>query len=110
MSDDPEFTPSELAMVMPFVTTQSHGGPHDDGSYVAGSEMAQLEAEMRVAAAVNAVPCPRYLRTDNVPQVDLIAMRHGFTVEFKPWSEHPDEWTAAQFTNSRGITAAVTDG
>lgn len=36
--------PDEYGLVMPFVSTASQGGPHDDDSYVAGYEMGQLDA------------------------------------------------------------------
>ena len=104
MPDAPTPPDDEMNLVMPFVTVCSVGGPHDDESYVAGAEVAQLGVEFQIAAAVNAVPCPRYVRSDNVPQVDLVAMRHGFTAVFTPWDEHPDEWTRVDLTNSRGLT------
>lgn len=99
----------EMELVMPFVTVASSGGPHDDAAYVAGSEVAQIDVELRVAQVVNAVPCPRYVRTDNVPQLDLVAMRHGFEVVFTPWDEHPDEWCRMDLTNSRGLTCREED-
>jgi len=86
-----------FGLVMPFVVTRSNGGPFDDAAYVAGAEFGQLDEHLRQAAAVRAIPQPRYINSANVPQVDLLAMHHGFTVTFEPWDEHPDEWTMATF-------------
>lgn len=74
---------------MPFVVCASQGGPHDDGPFVAGYECGWLDATL--AAGPDTVS--RYMRADSLPQVDLIAMRHGYTVTSTPWDEHPDEWT-----------------
>lgn len=94
MSDEPEY-----ALVMPFVTCASNGGPHDDSSYVAGWEMGALDAALKHASALNIGPRPT-LRTsihaDNQPQADLIAMKHGFHVVFEEIDGHPD-WMHAEF-------------
>lgn len=89
--------PSEFGLVMPFVTCTSNGGPHDDGTFVAGYECGQIDAELALAASIHAQPRERYVSTDSVPQVDLIAMRHGFHMTAEPWGKHPDEWTLVKF-------------
>ena len=72
MSDEAEF-----GLLMPFVTTTSNGGPHDDESYVAGYEMGQLDARL-AAAAHHKLGCPEVVvQRKSLPQVELIAMRHG---------------------------------
>ena len=68
---------------VPFVTVASVGGPHDDLSYVCGFEVARLDAELGLLGTVDGdlawTPDMPYHRT-NVPQIDLGAMGHGFTV------------------------------
>jgi len=68
---------AEFGLLMPFVTVTSRGGPHDDASYVAGYEMGQLDARL-AAAAHHHLGCPEVVMLRcNLPQAELIAMRHG---------------------------------
>lgn len=83
MSDEPAFE-----LVMPFVTVASKGGPHEDQAYVAGWEMGALDAFLQHGYVVN--PWQQTIRTDNVPQADRIAMKHGWIPEF---SDDEDGWT-----------------
>jgi len=77
MADDEQGT-YELAM--PFVTVASRGGPHDDDAYVCGWEMGQLDANLRMIKAVGSgITLSATMHAANLPQADLIAMRHGFT-------------------------------
>lgn len=77
---------SEFEIKIPFVVTTSVGGPYDDDAYAAGWEAAQVEKWL---GAVDALACAGSLRpalpfhTENVPQIDLVAMGHGWkmTVE-----------------------------
>jgi hypothetical protein len=32
-----------------------------------------------------------------VPQLDLLAAKHGYKMTAEPWEEHPDEWTFTSF-------------
>lgn len=73
MSDDDEVN---LDLVMPFVTVVSKGGPHDDDSYVAGYAMGLLDAKLSDGGHQE----PLAVRDDCLPQVDLLAMRYGYTV------------------------------
>jgi hypothetical protein len=67
----------EFGLLMPFVTVVSRGGPHDDESYVAGYEMGQLDARL-AAAGHHRLGCPEVvMQRANLPQAELIAMRHG---------------------------------
>lgn len=84
--EEHEFT--DYGMVMPFVTVTSKGGPHDDDSYVAGWEMGALDAELKVSTW----PLTRTVRTENLPQVDLIAMRYGYTTDWYT-AETAPEWS-----------------
>ena len=68
-------------LVMPFVTVASKGGPHDDDAYTAGWSMGALDAllEHQRPAMVEDT-----ILTECMPQADMIAMRHGYTVVFEP--------------------------
>lgn len=92
---DPEGT---YAMLMPFVTVASKGGPHDDNSYVAGWEMGALDEELkRTTWAIDKV-----IHTANREQADLIAMKNNFKAVITPSQEHP-EWSTALFIPQRGL-------
>lgn len=80
------------AMVMPFVTTISHGGPHEDQSYVAGYEMGLLDAGLRDGVGKT---FRTTIRTDNLPQADLLGMRYGWMMT-KIETTAP-EWTFVSF-------------
>lgn len=78
---------ADYGLVMPFVTVASKGGPHDDQAYVAGYEMGKLDVELLTGLDA----FERTIRTDNVPQADLLAMRHGWKIESE--ATEYDEWT-----------------
>jgi hypothetical protein len=85
-----------LELVMPFIVCASKGGPFDDAAYVAGWEMGQLNVDL--AGRPDGV-VERILHVDNVPQADLVAMRHGFQVERIPVPEgDADGWACVRFT------------
>ena len=79
----------EYGLVMPFVVCRSYGGPFDDGAFVAGFELGYISGLLEHHPAV----VERYVRTANMPQLDLIAMHYGYLLESEPWAEYPDEWT-----------------
>lgn len=87
-------------LVMPFVTVASNGGIHDDDSYVAGWEMGVLD--FRLGLARNAglgLPCAT-VHVGNMPQVDLIAMKHELLVVVEEWTGSADiaeEWRHIHF-------------
>lgn len=87
--------PSSFGLVMPFVVTQSQAGPHADEPFVAGYECGYLDhlLESRIHESVE-----RYVHTSIVPQLDLVAMRHGYTMTSEPWQDHPDQWTLVTLT------------
>jgi hypothetical protein len=92
--DNPEGQGS-YGMVMPFVTVASKGGPHDDESYAAGFEMGGLDATLKALAPFTAlVRMPVTIRSVNREQADLIAMKHGFTIDDVMWTDEsgPDGW------------------
>lgn len=98
MSDDEDFQ-----LEMPFINVKSKGGPFDDDAYVCGFEVGAIAAEMQLASSLRtssmvvAFPSSRYVHAINVPQLDLIAMRYGFTVTSSP-PEDDSEWAFIQFS------------
>lgn len=106
MSDDEP----DYLMTMPFVTVSSVGGPHDDVSYAAGYEMGQLAARLdQVELLQSEYRPPLPIRRENLPQADLLAMRHSYTMVV---DEHGDltpqdarnEWVFVTFV-APGATA-----
>jgi hypothetical protein len=85
VSDHEEDEPAafEYEMVMPFVTVATKGGPHEDVAYVAGWECGTLDRDLALATEIRAVPDARVVQAASVPQVDLIAMKHGFVATFE---------------------------
>ena len=89
VSDDDDTL--EFGLVMPFVVCESQGGPYQDESFVAGYELGQLSARLEAKPAFLRLP----LRTASMRQVDLIAMRHGYSLR-----QHVmpvAEWTQCEF-------------
>lgn len=83
---------ADYGLVMPFVTVASKGGPHDDDAYVAGYEMGKLDVELLTMLD----PFEREIHTENLPQADLLAMRHGWSVE--QLGEADEHWTCLVFS------------
>jgi hypothetical protein len=83
---------SEFSLLMPFVVCQSKGGPYDDEAYVAGYEAGLVDA--RLDSGVDAFMADWLCHADNAPQLDLIAMRHGYKAEFR---ELGDGWMEARY-------------
>lgn len=84
----------DFGLIMPFVVCKSQGGPYDDQCFVAGYELGFIDALLTSKISL----LERYLRTDSLPLVDLLAMRHGYSIASKPWDEHPDEWSLVRLT------------
>jgi hypothetical protein len=78
---------------MPFVTVTSKGGPHEDGAYVAGWEMGALDALLEHARPPLVEST---IHASNVPQADLVAMKHGYDTTF---TEYDDEWSFLKATS-----------
>lgn len=64
-------------LVMPFVVVASAGGPYDDEAFVAGWSCAEVDQALTALAPWRAT-FQRAVRAGVVPQVDLIAMKHGY--------------------------------
>lgn len=82
--------------VMPFVLVQSQGGPFDDGAFVAGMTCGSLDQELVLTAALQTLPRERYIDARFIPQVDLIAMRHGYQIRIGDLDE-PSGWPVVEF-------------
>lgn len=72
-----------FGMLMPFVTVQSKGGPHDDVSYAAGYAMGLLDEKLCQGLGVVEMP----VGLESVPQADLLAMRYGYRMTSTPEGE-----------------------
>jgi hypothetical protein len=94
--DQPESKAMEL--VMPFVVVASKGGPYDDESFAAGWQAGQIEGALATAVHLGATRLHfPIFRTALLKQVDLIAMRHGYTASVEASEEWP-EWGALVIT------------
>jgi hypothetical protein len=88
---------AEFGLVMPYVSCVSSGGLYDDEPYVAGWEVGVLDVVLATLALGNRIcELMRRVRTGNVPQLDLVAMQHGWTMTSTVDDEHP-EWSAVTF-------------
>lgn len=87
---------SEYTAVMPFVLCKTNGGPYDDSAFVAGATCGALNEELRVLALSRAIPRERYINAAYLPQVDLIAMRHGYTTSLGDLDK-PSGWQVVTF-------------
>jgi len=86
---------SEFGLVMPFVVCVSNGGPYDDAAYCAGFEAGMVDTILATLPdGINQASRP--VRSDNLPQIDLIAMQHGWTITTIVDDELP-EWTTVTF-------------
>ena len=85
-------------LAMPFVVCKSKGGPYDDAAYVAGWEGAYWDLELqRMGEFTTGHTIVASIHTDNQPQIDLIAMKHGWTATFdEPDPEFPG-WLTVTF-------------
>lgn len=83
-------------LVMPFVVCASQGGPYEDDSFVAGYHLGEISAML----AQEIAEYQTTIRTASVPQLDLIAMRWGYSfTTVGPMAEvDPDEWTQVILT------------
>ncbi len=91
---------AHYGLVMPFVVTRDVGGPYAADAFVAGWEAGVIDMLLPIVRP-HGLTVSRYVHPPLVPQLDLVAMRHGYTLTTEPWDEHPDEWTLATFTPAR---------
>lgn len=71
-------------MVMPFVVVASKGGPFDDSSYAAGWEAGAIDERLSTLTLVDkTLTLGITVHTENRPQLDLVAMKHGYQATFE---------------------------
>ena len=106
MSADDRDDEVEFSMVMPFVVCKSNGGPYDDSAFVAGAEFGKIASELErwESGALRVYEMQTQVRSEMVPQYDLLAMHHDLTLTATPWEEHPDEWTFLTFSRPQEPT------
>lgn len=85
-------------LVMPFVVCASRGGPYDDQSFVAGYAAGRLAVLLESLATCGGSGTRFTVHTGLLPQLDLMAMRHGFTLDSAPCPE-ADGWSTATFSH-----------
>jgi len=95
MGDDSEDGIEDFGLIMPFVACRSAGGEYDDNSFTAGwlacsvdDHLATLpEGHMAYAFSI---------QPEMKDQMDLIAMRHGFTLKIMS-DEYLPDWLGVTF-------------
>jgi hypothetical protein len=96
---------SEYGLVMPFILVKSNGGPFDDAAFVAGMTCGALYQELENCAPMQAVPRARYIQAQLVPQIDLIAMKHGYQLRLGDYDE-ASGWQHVSFDTEDGTPPA----
>jgi hypothetical protein len=91
--ENPEET--TWGLVMPFVVVKSVGGELDDLSFACGWDCGALDTELHTCHELTATPRARYVKVEILQQLDLIAMRHGFTVQL---GDESPGWRHVSFT------------
>lgn len=66
----------DYELVMPFIVVKSVGGPFEDTDFVAGFQCGDLFRRMDHGEN----PIMATLYKSLIPQFDLIAMKHGYTI------------------------------
>ena len=77
---DPENEEHVFGLIMPFVVVKSAGGALDDLSFTCGWDCGELYGELETCHRLGATPRARFVKPEIMPQLDLIAMKHGFTM------------------------------
>lgn len=95
---DDNIDPDEVTygLVMPFVVC-APDGPYDSDAFVAGVYYGELDMRMKK----NEARVERYVPTPLVPQIDLLAMFHGYSFSATPWEEYPEDWTYVKMERLR---------
>ncbi|MEV2259167.1 hypothetical protein AB0J13_10965 [Streptomyces anulatus] len=90
---------TEYELAMPMMLVQSQGGPFDDAAFVAGYTCGTIDQELFLASALNAAPTARYVNAQYLTQIDLIAMRHQYTLELGELDE-ASGWQMVAFSRA----------
>lgn len=91
----PEGFDSQFDLVMPFVVVVSSDGPFDDDAYVCGFEAGDIDRYLGSDGVY--LPWTVTVHTDNLPQLDLIAMRHRYRMLVLEHEEPVEGWSLVQF-------------
>lgn len=86
---DAEECAGEFSLVMPFTVCAGRGGPYDDVAFVAGYQCGLIEARLRDGEP----EVKEYVPPALVPQIDLLAMRFGYSLAHYP---DCDGWTLVE--------------
>lgn len=84
----------EYELLMPFIVCASQGGPYDDEAFAAGFQLGRIYSDADAGAVMGVAPGPYTVPSACVAQVDLIAMKHGFTIARATDLDEPAGWTA----------------
>lgn len=88
VNEDPQDQPEQPGIVsfaeadlgMPLLVVARNGGPYDEPSLMAGYRMGHLDAVLPSLRALPVAELHVWVPLALVPQLDLVAMRHGFAV------------------------------
>lgn len=98
--DQPDPDEGSYGLVMPFVVVESAGGPYDDDAFVAGWAAGAIDRTLQLMADEAAVwELTFTVRTDLLPQLELIGMRHQFPVMRSVVTEVP-EWSSVIYART----------
>jgi hypothetical protein len=101
MAEDEDAAP-QYELVLPFVLVTSKGGPFDDDAFVAGWQCAEIDQALTALAPWGATMA-KTVYAQVVPQLDLIAMKHGYAMETtleRDGEPLPEGWAIAAFRPS----------
>jgi hypothetical protein len=90
---DPDADDTEYGLVMPFVVVESAGGPYDDEAFCAGYDLGTMDTLLTQHPQFH----NRTIRTACLPQADLLAMRHGYSMRH---AESSTYWTVVELTRN----------
>jgi len=85
---------AEYGIVMPFTIVQSKGGPHEDSAFTSGYRMGTADMTLSTLNHLGALAWDYFARVEEHDQLDLIAMRHGYSVTMV---ELTDGWATFDF-------------
>lgn len=90
---------AHMTLLVPFVVCASKDGPFDDEAFAAGFACGEIHQTLAAAASLGRVTSLRFptVRAALLPQLDLIAMHHGFTMTGEIDEEFP-QWAQVSFT------------
>lgn len=90
-SDEDE---ERLKIIMPYLVVESEGGPYHDMSFVAGYQCGQLDGNLqnKSLTGITAIVYANLLE-----QIDLIAMKNGFTIQV---ATEDEEWAEVRATRT----------